>query len=143
MSLSPGESSTGGGHVLLLLLHPRLGKGSNDTLSQTTGTGTAWHSHHFPSDAAEEPQGLHVFIPLFLISPASALPGDCLFHLSPASTPGAELTSGIVSSISFSLLKHLTLCQGFGLEWKWSLIEAQLRQMSGCPQNLIHGGRNT
>lgn len=42
------------------------------------------------------------------------------FHLSSASAPGGELASGIISSISFLLLKPLTLCQGFSPEWKWS-----------------------
>lgn len=61
-----------------------MGKDNSDILSQTTGTGlpgTGTISLLAAASvaAAEEPQGLPVFIPLLLISPASALPGDCLF----------------------------------------------------------------
>lgn len=68
------------------VLQPRVGKGNNDLLAQTLAQAVASLAlaplpllAAASVAAAEEPQGVHVFIPLFLISPASALAGDCLF----------------------------------------------------------------
>lgn len=115
-SLAPGQDKVCPAHPAEML-HPRMGKGNRVIFPQTTGQpGTITTS---PGCCRGTPRGPCVYslIPDFsCLSTGRRL----AFHLSSASSPGGELASGIISSISFLLLKPLTLCQGFSPEWKWS-----------------------